>query len=249
MSRRWFVLVLLPLAALRAQEPPASRPECAALEQQFMDAQKEWNAAMRAASTAKNKDQLEALQKQRPESAFVPKFLAAAKACEGTDDAVPYLSWIVSRGDVKTAREAMTTLMDKHVAHPGVERAVARLGGLHGAFGLEQTRTWLDLVLARNTHESVQAQARFTRAGLYVGTRAAARSEELRRQAVADLKFVEEHGNTSIAEMAKSLRHEAECLEPGLIAPEIEAEDLDGVRFKLSDYRGKVVLLDFWGDW
>ena len=32
-------------------------------------------------------------------------------------------------------------------------------------------------------------------------------------------------------------------------APEIRGEDLDGVKFKLSDYRGKVVVLDFWGDW
>lgn len=32
-------------------------------------------------------------------------------------------------------------------------------------------------------------------------------------------------------------------------APEIEGEDIDGKRFKLSDYRGKVVLLDFWGNW
>jgi hypothetical protein len=35
----------------------------------------------------------------------------------------------------------------------------------------------------------------------------------------------------------------------GVSAPEIEANDLDGKRFKLSDYRGKVVLLDFWGNW
>jgi cytochrome oxidase Cu insertion factor (SCO1/SenC/PrrC family) len=32
-------------------------------------------------------------------------------------------------------------------------------------------------------------------------------------------------------------------------APEIEGEDQDGVTFKLSDYRGKVILLDFWGNW
>ena len=32
-------------------------------------------------------------------------------------------------------------------------------------------------------------------------------------------------------------------------APEIEGEDIEGVAFKLSDYRGKVVMLDFWGDW
>lgn len=35
----------------------------------------------------------------------------------------------------------------------------------------------------------------------------------------------------------------------GDMAPEIEGPDLDGVNFKLSDYRGKVVVLDFWGDW
>ena len=29
-------------------------------------------------------------------------------------------------------------------------------------------------------------------------------------------------------------------------APRIEGEDLTGKRFKLSDFRGKVVLLDFW---
>ena len=35
----------------------------------------------------------------------------------------------------------------------------------------------------------------------------------------------------------------------GTPAPEIEAADLDGVSFKLSEYRGKAVLLDFWGYW
>ena len=35
----------------------------------------------------------------------------------------------------------------------------------------------------------------------------------------------------------------------GSVAPEIQGEDVDGVRFQLSDYRGKVVVLDFWGDW
>ena len=29
-------------------------------------------------------------------------------------------------------------------------------------------------------------------------------------------------------------------------APDIEGQDQGGKRFKLSDYRGKVVLLDFW---
>lgn len=38
-------------------------------------------------------------------------------------------------------------------------------------------------------------------------------------------------------------------LTPGATAMEIEGVDLEGNEFKLSDYRGKVVFLDFWGDW
>jgi peroxiredoxin len=35
----------------------------------------------------------------------------------------------------------------------------------------------------------------------------------------------------------------------GQTAPEIQGEDLNGKRMKLSDFRGKVVLLMFWGSW
>jgi thiol-disulfide isomerase/thioredoxin len=38
-------------------------------------------------------------------------------------------------------------------------------------------------------------------------------------------------------------------LRPGKPAPEIAADDLDGKPFKLSDYRGKVVVLVFWASW
>ena len=41
------------------------------------------------------------------------------------------------------------------------------------------------------------------------------------------------------------LRH----LEPGCTVPEIEAEDIDGRPMKLSDFRGKVVLISFWATW
>ena len=38
-------------------------------------------------------------------------------------------------------------------------------------------------------------------------------------------------------------------LSVGRAAPDIDGEDIDGQRFKLSDYRGKVVMLSFWGHW
>ena len=38
-------------------------------------------------------------------------------------------------------------------------------------------------------------------------------------------------------------------LSPGSVAPEIIGKDLEGNRLKLSDYRGKVVMLQFWAGW
>lgn len=43
--------------------------------------------------------------------------------------------------------------------------------------------------------------------------------------------------------------HAPADLEIGKVAPDIEGTDLDAVPFKVSDYRGQVVVLDFWGDW
>jgi hypothetical protein len=50
----------------------------------------------------------------------------------------------------------------------------------------------------------------------------------------------------TVAERARLALFELRHLSVGKEAPDIEAEDQDGRRFKLSDYRGKVVLLDFW---
>ena len=35
----------------------------------------------------------------------------------------------------------------------------------------------------------------------------------------------------------------------GTTAPEITGKDLEGKPMKLSEFRGKVVVLDFWGHW
>ena len=49
--------------------------------------------------------------------------------------------------------------------------------------------------------------------------------------------------------LAQQTLHDPEDFAIGKVAPEIEGKDVNGVPFKLSDYRGQVVLLDFWGDW
>jgi hypothetical protein len=53
----------------------------------------------------------------------------------------------------------------------------------------------------------------------------------------------------SLGDMAKNELFVLRNLAIGKAAPDINGEDIDGTRFKLSDYRGKVVVLDFWGYW
>lgn len=55
------------------------------------------------------------------------------------------------------------------------------------------------------------------------------------------------HRAATALEVAR--RAPAAGIDVGRVAREIEGEDIDGHRFRLSDYRGKVVLLDFWGNW
>jgi hypothetical protein len=56
-------------------------------------------------------------------------------------------------------------------------------------------------------------------------------------------------GGVNAGAAARPTGPRVEGLKVGNLAPDIENEDLDGETFKLSDYRGKVVMLDFWGNW
>jgi len=51
------------------------------------------------------------------------------------------------------------------------------------------------------------------------------------------------------AVVAQSRLYELRHLIPGKVVPEIAGEDIDGKALKLSDYRGKVVVINFWGTW
>ena len=65
----------------------------------------------------------------------------------------------------------------------------------------------------------------------------------------------QEFGDVTVNDLplADALKALAESLtpqlSPGSVAPEIIGKDLEGNRLKLSDYRGKVVMLQFWAGW
>jgi thiol-disulfide isomerase/thioredoxin len=74
-------------------------------------------------------------------------------------------------------------------------------------------------------------------------------AEGLYERVVAEFGDVKDARDRPLGPLAKGMLFEIRHLGLGKVAPEIEGEDADGVRFKLGDYRGKVVVLTFSGNW
>ena len=78
---------------------------------------------------------------------------------------------------------------------------------------------------------------------------AAKQAEELLERAGRDFGDVKLPDGGTVGEKAAAERFEMRHLVVGKEAPGIEGEDQEGEKFRLSDYRGKVVLLDFWQEY
>ncbi|MEM8713154.1 MAG: hypothetical protein AAGG01_19580 [Planctomycetota bacterium] len=72
-------------------------------------------------------------------------------------------------------------------------------------------------------------------------------AKEQKMAAMRDL--VERFPGTSSAERAEGFLFVEENLQIGMVAPEIVGKDVDGNDMKLTDFRGKVTVIDFWGFW
>ena len=78
---------------------------------------------------------------------------------------------------------------------------------------------------------------------------AAVEAEALLVRATRDYGDVKLPDGETVAEKAEPELFSLGHLSVGKVAPDIEGQDQYGVKFKLSDYRGKVVLLDFWSEY
>jgi hypothetical protein len=111
-----------------------------------------------------------------------------------------------------------------------------------------KNENFLREVMAKNPHREVQGLACMS-LGLLLKSQApvdaGVKYFNLVIEKYGDLK----HYRGTLADAARSELFELHNLAIGKTAPEIQGEDVNGNKFKLSDYRGKVVVLDFWGDW
>jgi hypothetical protein len=146
--------------------------------------------------------------------------------------------------------KAARLLVEKFPDHPAVERVCLAAADMPGGEEL------LRQVLEKDPKPKVKAAAT-----LGLGKAIAEKVDRLGdKPAEADKLAAEaEKHLIAAAELYKddaARKKDAEnelrvirTLRVGKEAPDINGPDLDGKDFKLSDYRGKVVLLDFWGHW
>ena len=76
-------------------------------------------------------------------------------------------------------------------------------------------------------------------------------AESMRRfeQVIERFADIKGGGPYTLGQLAEAALFEARNLGIGQVAPEITGDDIEGVSLKLSDYRGKVVVLSFWATW
>ena len=257
------VLAPAPLAAAPQDAAPAAEPgatdaksEYQALEDEFGKAQQDFYKLLREKQDAGELTQ-EFMQENDPTASFVPRFYEAAEKHAGKDGAIPFLTWVVMNDNEygpegmklgTRAYSAAEAIVQVHVTSAAVEDYAVAVGRMARGLGVELTRSLVDPLIEKNEHDAVLAEARFARASAVLYDSDA--TDDDRAMAVEDMHAVMVLAPESrTAQRAESSLFEIENLQIGMVAPDIVGNDLDGVEFKLSDYRGKVVLLDFWGDW
>jgi hypothetical protein len=135
------------------------------------------------------------------------------------------------------------SVLDEHALGERIAEVLPRLSG-HGAKGIDAL---LKKVLEQNPARAVKGNACFQ---LAMRTRDEAARELLLERLVKEFSDVPQtFGKETLGDVAERRLFAMRNLRVGKTAPDIEGKDMDGVAFKLSDYRGKVVLLDFWGFW
>jgi hypothetical protein len=210
---------------------------------------KEYRAAKDDEERTKIVEQFNKLQAGATE-----KYLAIVKENSDDKDLFPALQALIFSG--QHTQLAVDLLLKHHVDNPQIGMLCFQLGQ-QGAPGSE---TLMRAVAEKSKSDDAKGSAL-----LALGQSLFAQSnqdqiaddkrDELRQEAETALQTVIDKYadaklfNRKAGDMASGILFEVKHLAVGKEVPDLEGDDLDGTAFKLSDYRGKVVFLDFWAHW
>ena len=224
--------------------------EYKALDKEFKKARSDVFAEMRKLPEGEQMAYYEA-HAPNPED-YVPRFFDLAERAARTDTAAQCYRWVISNSqDEENFLICTDVLMRDHVDSDVMAEVCSSLQ-YHDRGG----DALMD-VIAESRNESVVGHAHY-----YMGKKLAdsadwgggapdarERAAEHLQKVVADYAEHAFGNDETLGSVAGRVLFAVQNLVIGKEAPDIEGKDIDGVSFKLSDYRGKVILLDFWGHW
>jgi len=262
----WFnLLIALALGAPPSTSPSASPgPSSAALVQEavaavdpydallveFQQAFRVWRKEMRGQRDPARRRELIA---SHPARVFEARFEKLGD--EGDTRGLVWLlqnaTHLSAKDEARTYREAVCKELIREHTDAAVfgKRGVDLILNEQDALGVASVEALLR-ELARKTAVPETHVAALRRLGAYL---AAAKDEAAKARGHAVFEeLIAEAEEANDADLARELRAELirrRDLRVGMLAPDFEAKTVDGETFRLSDYRGKVVLIDFWGFW
>jgi hypothetical protein len=227
-------LILAALAAVALADDAQTSLD--ALKKEYDAAMQEFYRPAREAQAKGEKFQLD--YSKNPGIAYAAKFAAFAKEHPKTDAAAQALVMVLRMTqDEATRTEAVQVLLRDHMDSASLKDIVYFLKAPD-----------LKTVADKSPHAAVRGFALLQLASIQADAGkekdALACLHEVKEK-YADIPWYQ----GTLGQKADGGIYQIEHLGIGKVAPEVEGEDIDGKPMKLSDFHGKVVVLDFWGDW
>jgi thiol-disulfide isomerase/thioredoxin len=231
----------------KSESKPTPQQQLKSLQSAFV---KERTAIMKDVLAAEEKDRPKIYATKMVEltKAYAPKFMELGKANLGDDVGFMALLFALQNGGAQYSGEAFDLILDKYekklIANPMIlERA-----------GAKGERALRDL-LTKNTEGDAHVRLThslgnmlFSQAEMTAGAPDAEAKLKEAEKLFDEVAAIAKEGTREF-DSAKGFLHEIRDLQVGKIIPDLESHDLEGNTVKLSDFRGKVLVLDVWATW
>lgn len=238
-----------------------SQQDGASLAAQIKDQITQYETAVRANTQriidAQNEEERSRYRATIPSATpYAEKVLSLIRAAPQHSEAVSGLSWLISQClHLPEGQQALDLLRLHHAGSAGIAPALRQMEH-HPSDLVGPT---LKAVLEKSAHPEELAAAHFALACHQVresetATDPTTRQAARRQAETAFQKIITDFPTTKVqgfplADLAATRLFELTHLSEGAPAPEITGTDSQNQTFKLTDYRGRHVLLVFWGDW
>lgn len=237
-----------------AQAAQAAAPTAAkrldALIERYNQQQRDVSEAYEKAGSEEEKQRVLA---GRPGKEYLPEFRALAEEAKGTDTAAQAWLWVLrlAREDKAASWNAVQTMLEDHMQSPRMAELTDHLRYASHQHGEAPVIEALRAIVDESPHEKARAGAMFTLGAVLLESKDETNKQEGRNCFEA---VITEYGDVAYRDStykaaAQGFLYELDNLQIGMVAPDFETIDENGVKWRLSDYRGKVVVVDFWGFW